>query len=392
MNSKYRKKIDGLDVSLNNWRTCPYNRVAFSNVDRILPVSVINKGEQSLNLKQNLDDLSSLNFFNKYNEKTTILDFLVKNYTDMFLIIKKGKKVFEWFNDNKNINKQHILFSVSKSLTSLAAGILIENKLIDENKEITFYIPEVKKSAYDNATIRNLLDMTIASDFKEEYLDKSGLFNLYREATGFNPKTTDRKLGLKGFLKLMPKANKYHGKEYQYCSPNTDLLGWIIERTSNKKFADFFSTEIFQKCRPIHDAFITLDGEGSPRTAGGICMHIEDLGKIAELVRCRGAFENKQIIEESTLENLIDYKSKYPWPNKEIGRLFPEGGYRSKWYQTGLSNKEICAIGIHGQWLWIDPVKEISIVMFSSRKMPLSISNDKNFSLLCLEICRSICD
>ena len=310
----------------------------------------------------------------------------------MFLIIKKGKKVFEWFNDNKNINKQHILFSVSKSLTSLAAGILIENKLIDENKEITFYIPEVKKSAYDNATIRNLLDMTIASDFKEEYLDKSGLFNLYREATGFNPKTTDRKLGLKGFLKLMPKTNKNHGKEYQYCSPNTDLLGWIIERISEKKFSDFFSTEIFQKCRPIHDAFITLDGEGSPRTAGGICMHIEDLGKIAELVRCRGAFENKQIIEESTLENLIDYKSKYPWPNKEIGRLFPEGGYRSKWYQTGLSNKEICAIGIHGQWLWIDPVKEISIVMFSSRKMPLSISNDKNFSLLCLEICRSICD
>ena len=383
-------KTNDLDISLKNWRVNPFNRVAFSNVEKILPVSVIKKGKLSLNIKENFDDLSSLTFLNKYNEKTTIIDFLEKNYTDMFLIVKKGRKVFEWFNDKKNKNRHHILFSVSKSLTSLAAGLLIENDLIDENKEITFYIPDVRNSAYDNATVRNLLDMTVASNFKEEYLDKSGLFNLYREATGFNPKSTRKKLGLKGFLKLMPKSDKFHGKKYQYCSPNTDLLGWIIEKVTNKKFSDFFSSEIFQKCSPIYNAFITLDDEGSPRTAGGICMHIEDLGKIAELVRCKGAIENKQIIKESTLQNLIDYRSEYPWPNNEIGRLFPKGGYRSKWYQTGLSNKEICAIGIHGQWIWIDPVNEISIVMFSSRKMPLSITNDKNFSLLCLEVCRSI--
>jgi len=388
--SKNNPKTNDLDISLKNWRVNPFNRVAFSNVEKILPISVIKKGKQSLNIKENFNDLSSLTFLNKYNEKTTIIDFLEKNYTDTFLIVKKGKKVFEWLNDKKNKNRQHILFSVSKSLTSLAAGLLIENDLIDENKEITFYIPDIRNSAYDNATVRNLLDMTVASNFKEEYLDKSGLFNLYREATGFNPKSTRKKLGLKGFLKLMPKSDKFHGKKYQYCSPNTDLLGWIIEKVTNKKFSDFFSSEIFQKCSPIYNAFITLDDEGSPRTAGGICMHIEDLGKIAELVRCKGAIENKQIIKESTLQNLIDYRSEYPWPNNEIGRLFPKGGYRSKWYQTGLSNKEICAIGIHGQWIWIDPVNEISIVMFSSRKMPLSITNDKNFSLLCLEVCRSI--
>ena len=79
-----------------------------------------------------------------------------------------------------------------------------------------------------------------------------------------------------------------------------------------------------------------------------------------------------------------------PIKSVEKGRLFPKGGYRSKWYQTGHSNKEICAIGIHGQWIWIDPIKEISIVMFSSRKMPLSITKDLNFTLLCEEICKTI--
>tara|TARA_S200000501_G_scaffold141143_1_gene133387 strand:+ start:2229 stop:3425 length:1197 start_codon:yes stop_codon:yes gene_type:complete len=388
--TKNKNKICKLEINLNNWRTHPYNRVAFSNIEKILPISIIKKGNNSVRFKNKFEDLKTLTFLNKYKEHQSLKEYLKKNLTDTFLVIKKGNKVFEWLSENQNSNKPHILFSISKSLTGLIAGVLIEKRLIDESKNITFYIPEIKNSAYDNASIRNLLDMTVSSNFQEEYLDKSGLFNLYRQATGFNPRDTDTKIGLKGFLKLMPKSQYTHGNNYQYCSPNTDLFGWIVEKVTNKKFSDFFSEEIFQKCNPNFNAFVTLDDEGSPRTAGGICMNINDLAKIAELVRCKGALENKQIINENTIAKLIDYEAEYPWPNVERGRLFPKGGYRSNWYQTGHANKEICAIGIHGQWIWIDQIKEISIVMFSSRKMPLSISKDINFSLLCEELCKAI--
>lgn len=388
--TKNKIEISELDINLNNWRTHPYNRIAFSNIEKILPTSIIKKGNNSVRFKNKFEDLKSLTFLNKYKEHQSLKEYLKKNFTDIFLVIKKGNKVFEWFSENQNSNKSHILFSISKSLTGLIAGVLIEKRLIDESKNITFYIPEVKNSAYDNATIRNLLDMTVSSNFQEEYLDKSGLFNLYRQATGFNPRDKDTKIGLKGFLKLIPKSHNTHGNNYQYCSPNTDLLGWIIERVTNKKFSEFFSEEIFQKCNPNFNAFVTLDNEGSPRTAGGICMNINDLAKIAELVRCRGSIENNQIIKENTIARLIDYKADYPWPSVERGRLFPKGGYRSKWYQTGNKNKEICAIGIHGQWIWVDQIKEVSIVMFSSRKTPLSLSKDINFSLLCEELCKAI--
>ena len=390
MNSKSYQDQNFKGISLENWRSHPFNRTAFSNIERILPIAIIEKGNNSSNTKIKYENLSLLSFTNKYQEKQTIKDFLKKNLSDNFVIIKEGNKVYEWFNKNEQKNKQHILFSVSKSLTGLAIGLLIENNLIDINKKITFYIPEVENSAYNEATVKHLLNMTISTNFKEEYLDRSGLFNLYRQATGFNPKSTDNKIGLKEFLKLMPKSQNPHGTIYQYCSPNTDLLGWIIERVTNKKYSEFFSEEIFQKCNPNFNAFITLDDEGSPRTAGGICMNINDLAKIAELVRCRGSVENKQIIKENTIAELIDYKAEHPWPSKEKGRLFSKGGYKSKWYQTGHKNKEICAIGIHGQWIWIDPIKEISIVMLSSRKTPLSITKDINFTLLCEEICKTL--
>jgi len=387
-------KIDGQNdknaqsFTLSNWRTSPYNRLAFSNVNSIIPVAKIKKGEYSKNFQSKLEDLSSLTFINKYKEEIKLTNFLQKSFSDSFLIIKKGRKIFEWHNDLSLKNNQHILFSVSKSLTGLLAGLLIKKNLLMTNKEITFYIPEVRESAYKNATIRNLLDMTVSSNFKEDYLDKTGLFKLYREATGFNPHSLKNRIGLKEFLQLIPKSAISHGEKYQYCSPNTDLLGWIIERVTETKFSKLFANEIYQKCQPTHDAYVTLDHEDSPRTAGGICMTSNDLSKVAEMVRCKGSLEGKQIISEDVMANLIDYENKHPWPNKEVGRLFPKGGYQSKWYQSGLENKEICAIGIHGQWIWIDPINEVSIVMLSSRKQPLSISNEKNFTLLCLAICK----
>ena len=186
----------------------------------------------------------------------------------------------------------------------------------------------------------------------------------------------------------MPKSKEAHGSRYHYCSPNTDLLGWIIEKVTGTSFGNYFSKEIFQKCNPQYNAFITLDHENSPRTAGGICMVIDDLAKVAEMVRCKGSLENKQIIKERTISELIDYNNDYSWPSIEKGNLFPNGSYRSKWYQTGLENKQIYASGIHGQKIWIDPINEISIIMFSSRKQPLSPSFEQNFSLMCLEICK----
>ena len=383
-------KIEKISFTLDNWRTYPFSQFAFSNVKKIIPTAIISKGTKESSFNLDIQDLNSLIFENKYNEKSSLSTFLENNLADNFVVIQKGKKVFEWFKYSELKNNQHILFSVSKSLTSLLTGMLIQDNFIKESKKISFYIPEIKESAYKNATIRNLLDMTVASDFSEDYLDRTGLFNLYREATGFNPRHSGSTIGLNEFLTKMPQSVKSHGEYYQYCSPNTDLLGWIIERVTKEKFSNVFSNYIFQKCEPKNEAYITLDPKGAPRTAGGICMTIDDLSKLAEMVRCKGSLGNKQIIPENLMVELIDYENKFPWISKEKGILFPKGGYRSKWYQTGLQNKEICAIGIHGQWIWIDPVRKISILLFSSRKKPLSPSYGKNFSLLCRELCNQV--
>ena len=388
MTNNLHKNVQGDKISLENWRTHPYNRIAFSKVDNILPYEVIHKGTKEIRFDSKIEDISSLEFSDKYNEKQTIINFFEKNLTDSFQLFKKGNKIFEWF-DNYNLkSNRHILFSVSKSLTSLAIGLLVENKLIDTNQEITFYIPEVKNSAFENATIRNLLDMTISTNFKEEYLDKTGIFNLYREATGFNPKTSNNNIGLKDFLKLMPKSKEKHGSHYHYCSPNTDLLGWIIEKVTGTSFGNYFSKEIFQKCSPQYDAFITLDHEKSPRTAGGICMVIDDLAKLAEMVRCKGSFENKQIIKERTIWNLLIIIMIIIGPALKKEIYFLMAHIVQNGIKLDLRIKKYMLVEFMVKKFGLILLNEISIIMFSSRKQPLSPSFEQNFSLMCLEICK----
>ena len=58
-------------------------------------------------------------------------------------------------------------------------------------------------------------------------------------------------------------------------------------------------------------------------------------------------------------------------------RLFTDGNYRSLWYQTGFKDQEICAIGIHGQWLWINPQKELVIVKLASHNSEVDTDTDR---------------
>jgi CubicO group peptidase (beta-lactamase class C family) len=77
--------------------------------------------------------------------------------------------------------------SVSKSLLGLLAGIVVERGMLHLDALVTSIIPEVIGTAYDGATVRNLLDMRAGTKFDENYLVSSGAIIEYRKAQGWDP-------------------------------------------------------------------------------------------------------------------------------------------------------------------------------------------------------------
>ena len=367
-------------VTLDNWRKYPFNSWSFVNVRNLIPTSPIyNNPDKEVILQKQLIDIDDLVIDHK-NTSYKLKEIFKICDTDAFLVMHKGKIKFEFYDKFTRFNTPHIIFSVSKSLTSLLTGILVEKKVININNYISHILPETKGTAYEDATVRNVLDMSIASGFIEDYTGQAEIFKKYRSSTGWDlPETnsTQTVIGLHDFLSSMPKSNQKHGKKYHYCSPHSDLLGWIIERASGENYSKIMADLLFKKAGINHEANVTVDKWGASRAAGGISVSPYDLLLLSELVRNHGSNKNGQVIPAAWIEDFVNNKNNNSYLNQDNLERFPNGNYRSKWYQTGFKDNEYCAIGIHGQNIWINPQKEITIVRMSSASDPINIKTEE---------------
>lgn len=354
------------DVTLANWRLAPFSSWAFQNVSEVVPSAVIRAQAQAEPVALKLDSLAALEVDGVHGNALPLEDFLTASETDELVVMRDGAIVAEWSAPHSDPSNAHIIFSISKSLTALLAGILAGKGLLSFNKLVGDYVPEVAGSAYADATVQQLFDMEISVDFVEDYLDTSGAFDRYRRATGWNPpKPHNPAPDLKTFVCGIGKGTGAHGAKHAYRSPNTDLAGMVVEQAGGARLATLFSEHLWKPMGAKSDAMLTVDRIGNARAAGGMSVTPRDLARIGELVRS----DNAGLLAQSWIADLWTGGNRDAWKAGDQSALFENGGYRNYWYQTGQG--ELAAIGIHGQWIWIDPATRTVIVKLSSQALPV---------------------
>lgn len=360
------------DVTLSNWRTAPFSQWAFQNVSEVVPSAVIKAKGQGEVPSLDLAGLEDLQVPGIDGTSQSLREFLTASETDELVVMRNGRIVAEWSADHSNPARPHIIFSVSKSVTALLAGILAGKGLLSYDKMVIDYVPEVAGSAYADARLQQLLDMEISVDFVEDYLDTSGGFDRYRRATGWNPDRPDSPApDLKSFICSIGKGAWKHGEKHAYRSPNTDLAGIVLERAAGGRLPSLLSDHLWQPMDARSDAMITVDRVGTARAAGGMSATARDLALTGELIRQKGA----GLLSKAFVDDLWTGGSRDAWKNGDQTTLFPEGSYRNYWYETGEG--ELAAIGIHGQWIWVDPATSTVIVKLSSQALPVDAVLDQ---------------
>jgi CubicO group peptidase (beta-lactamase class C family) len=286
---------------------------------------------------------------------------LADNNTVAFLIIKNDTILYE--NYFKGYNQESIIpsFSMAKSVTSILIGCAIDDGLIQSIEEpITNYIPELRKNGFENVSIKHLLQMTSALKFSESY------FNPFGEAASFyygrNLKREISKLKLKG----------EPGRDFEYVSGNTQLLGFVLERAlKGKTITHYFQEKLWTPLEMEYDASWSLDKkkEGTEKTFCCINARARDFAKIGRLYLNKGNWNGKQIVsekwvQESTKIDTTDGSANY---------------YQYQWWLPS-STGDFMAEGILGQYIYVDPSKNIVIVRMGKNKGRINWSDF--FSLL----------
>jgi len=364
-------------VTLANWRTSPFNRWAFHHVREIVPSADIpNDPASVMELPSDPIDLRMLTIGSDHGKPVPFGQFLHDTETDGFVILHRGRVVYEHYANGMTPASPHILMSVSKSLLGLLAGILVARGALHPDRSVTDVIPEVAATAYEGATIRHLLDMRVGIAFDEDYLATSGPIVEYRKATGWHPlEPGEAPSDLRSFYRTLIARAGPHGGPIHYVSPNTDLLGWVIERATGQRYAELMSELIWKPLGAEKSAYIAVDRLGAPRCAGGICATVRDLARIGQLMAQGGARGSAQIVPESWIDDITEKGDPDAWTAGDLAPYFPGEPirYRSQWYVHGSKVPVLFCLGIHGQHLWVHRKREIVIAKVSSGALPLDM-------------------
>ncbi len=358
-------------VTLANWRQQPFSDWSFHNVRRLLPTANIAASKTPSPLENSLANVGGVSFEGLGGKQTTLDAMLREPRTKGFIVMKRGRIVSEWYDHGLDAATPHIVFSVSKSITATLGGILTDKGLLDPKRPVTDYVPEVAASVYGGCDVRHLLDMTVGISFVEDYLDPDGDVARYRLAVGWDAMPPGKSSpALREYLAQQKPDGKKHGETFHYVSTNTDLLGWVYERAAGRAYSDLLSEYLWQPMGAETDAYITLDREGAMRTAGGICVAPRDLVRFGEMIRRRGFANGRQVVPGWWIDDIIGNADPAAWARGEFAEMFPNGSYRSNFYQVDRARHTLMCWGIHCQFVYIDPPSEVVIVRNGADPIP----------------------
>ncbi|MBA1362218.1 serine hydrolase domain-containing protein [Burkholderia gladioli] len=377
-------------VRHENWRDAPWNVWAFRHVHELIPSARI-AATPGL-AEPPLVDAEALTRHELEigGERRTVASILRETWTDAITVMRGGRIVADFHAPNFTLQSRHILFSASKSVAGLLAGMLYGDGLLDPEAPVAHYVPELGRSAFGDARVRHVLDMRTSLAFNEDYLDPNGIYARYRRAGLLDPRRDgEPRETVLELLAALPKGEGEHGGPFHYCSPNSDVLGLVIERASGERYADFASRRLWQALGLRQDGCVTVDIAGTARSGGGLCMGVRDLARVGELVRLGGSHQGRSLIPADWVEDTLTGGSAEAWRQGDFSDWLPNGKYRNKWYQLGNASGACFAIGIHGQWLYVDRANETVIAKFSSQPWPTN--NDvKHLNLALFEALASM--
>lgn len=361
-----RTGIGSARIPLADWDRAPWNRWTFQHVREVLPTVPVRRGDGgATTLARDLQDFGPL-AFEAEGRRQTVQSALEESFTDGFLVLHRGRIVTETYANGMEPHTLHLAQSVSKSITGATCGALVGRGLLDPEAPIVSYLPELGATAYRDANLRHVLDMTSGVTFVEDYTAARSHMAQLDVASGWKAAPEagwpDSVWAL--ILGLNEKQSE-HGRAFGYRSIETDVLAFVMQRATGKSLAELVSQEIWSQIGAEEDACFTVDPAGYALADGGFNACLRDFGRFALLLLNDGVNgRGKRVLSSAWIdETRTGDRSRFGEPYTAI---LPQGSYRNQFWIEDDTRRAFMARGVFGQLIYIDPEAEFAAVKLSS--------------------------
>lgn len=357
----------------------PAMRWSVANFRQLMPTINVSRGlGASTALPRRLDPrIDELRVApNGASQALTWRQSLDATYTDGIVVLHRGAVVYERYFGVLKEDGQHAAMSVTKSVIGTLGAMLVAEGTLDAQAKVATYVPELANSAFGSATLEQVLNMTTALDYSEDYADPTAEVWAHAQAGNPLPKPKDY-VGPRSYFEFLQTVRQRgeHGQAFGYKTVNTDVLGWVIARATGRNVAQLLSERIWSRLGSEQDAYFTVDSIGTPFAGGGLNAGLRDMARFGEMLRNNGRYNGEQIVPEAVLKTIRQGGDKQAFARAGYSQL-KGWSYRAMWWVTHNPDGAFMARGVHGQSIYIDPAAEMVIVRFASHPIAANAAND----------------
>lgn len=272
------------------------------------------------------------------------------------VVLKGGKLIYDRHDAAHSMTSRHILWSASKSFTSIALGFAVQDGLLSlDDKVVGFFskeeLPETISPRLAEMTVRDLAIMS--SGFDKDFIGQTRNHASVRSAAET----------LSTNIKFEP------GSRFEYNSMNTYLISVIVSRLTGKDLDKYLETKLF-KPLGIKDWYWEKSAEGYCCGGWGLFLSPESLAKAGQFMLQEGKWKGRQLLDpgyirDATSSHILQYTEKTLKPAQKEN--LPNDDWRQGYgYQFWrCTHNAYRMAGAHNQWVIVVPEKDAVIVVTS---------------------------
>lgn len=343
----------------------------FQHTPEIQPTKKIARGEGEFRFLKE-DNVWLADGFYYEGKFYPTAEFMENTETSAMLVIKDDVIRYEKYFFGGDENTLFASNSMGKSFVSALMGIAVSEGAVGSVEDpIGKYIPEFMGTELENIPIRACLQMASGIDFDED-----------TDMSGFSMKTLLGTPAMKVISKYGVQEEPYTYR--RYLSINTEILGQVIKNATGCSLAEYMEEKLWKRIGAVHDAYWTLSN-GTELAMGGLSVSLRDYARFARLYLNRGSWNGEQILPEEWVRDSMDISADFSKPGANYD-AYNAIGYGYQWWIPEGDEAEFMAIGVYGQWIYVNPHRGVIIVKTSADPDFM----DKGYELKHVEFFRAV--
>lgn len=208
------------------------------------------------------------------------------------VLLRHGETVAKGWWEPYRPEYPHMLYSLSKSFTSMAVGIAQEEGLLSIDDPVISFFPD------------------LAPEDPSPHLQAMRIRDLLKMCSGHQEGTMPRITGGESWVKAFLHLDVEHkpGTHFLYNTGATFMLAAIVQKVSGESLMDFLTPRLFDPLG-IKDPQWSMNPEGINMGGFGLSITTGDIARFGQLLLQKGSWEGKQLVPAAWIGEATSFQA-----------------------------------------------------------------------------------